>query len=167
MRSGRRSGICGRRRATFVSRDPAVVGIDGASAYSAGNGTTWIVAELDGVQDSIPVRVRQRAASIECSPASSLLMPVQDSVQLSVAAWRDAKGHLLDEAPTLVRWKALSLRSFYAPGESLEITPAGMVHSNKWDNVMVVGVDWRSRDGLDVGEAQYCSVESRSGLVVP
>lgn len=45
-------------QATFVSRDPDIIRIDGATAYSVGNGTTWIVAELDGVQDSIPASVR-------------------------------------------------------------------------------------------------------------
>jgi hypothetical protein len=148
----------------LVSRDPAVVDVvmnesgGGAVGRSASNGSTWLVASLDGAVDSVMVSVLQRPAHVTCSPSSPISLATGDSVQLHVSAWTDTHEQPLDSLPRFQWYMNSRADDEFAPGTSLEVTPSGMVYANRNPNSGVVGLLWRWPDGSDSGKFLPCEV---------
>lgn len=116
------------------------------------NGDTWIVAAFDGLRDSVLVHVQQLPVTIDCSPASPIHLALDDSVQLAVAAWRDAGHFVVQAPPTLTRWSL-------AWGDSgVTVTPAGMVHVGSTTTQGMASPHWTTPDGAFSGQADGCMI---------
>lgn len=72
--------------ATLVTRNAAVATLEGAPVVRArGNGSTFLVATVQGVSDSIPIVVQQVVAAVGVSPASASIL-VGDTVRYRATA---------------------------------------------------------------------------------
>jgi len=72
--------------ATLVSRNAAVASLEGTNTVQArGNGSTYLVATVHGVSDSIPIVVQQVIASIKVTPDTASIL-VGDTVRFRASA---------------------------------------------------------------------------------
>ena len=72
--------------ATLITRNAAVATLEGAPVVRArGNGSTFLVATVQGVSDSIPIVVQQVVAAVGVSPASASIL-LGDTVRYRASA---------------------------------------------------------------------------------
>ncbi|HEX8209066.1 MAG TPA: Ig-like domain-containing protein, partial [Longimicrobium sp.] len=72
--------------ATLITRNAAVATLEGAPVVRArGNGSTFLVATVQGVSDSIPIVVQQVVAAVGVAPASASIL-VGDTVRYRATA---------------------------------------------------------------------------------
>ncbi|HEX8724861.1 MAG TPA: hypothetical protein VF737_05670 [Gemmatimonadaceae bacterium] len=150
-------------RDTQVAKYVEVPSPSQRNMYSVGAGTTWVVVSKDLARDSMFVIVRQLPAAFECStasPSDQLVMSLQDSLQLSVTRWIDSTGHTVESPPVTTGWIMREVQAYYPPGESMEVTPTGMVYSNQYANVGTMNAQWRTQDSTAQGEVGSCYVRS-------
>lgn len=83
----------------WVSRDPAIASVSPVGVVTAiGNGSTTILASVDGVTDSAMVDVAQALDSIALSPATHTFASLGDTLTLTVTAY-DALGGAMEVPP--------------------------------------------------------------------
>jgi hypothetical protein len=88
---------------TWTSLTPAIATVDGEGVIRArSNGRARVVASTAGASDTVHVRVRQRAATLELSAARDTLL-LGDTLRLS-ARVLDANGHPIPDAS--VAWSS-------------------------------------------------------------
>jgi hypothetical protein len=139
----------------FQSLDTNIVRIVGNEPRSGlHEGRTWLIATYGSrLRDSVRVSVRQIANLIDCSPSSPVYLPESDSVRLTVAAWRDATGHLMATPPVLTDFFLEAQSTGFTP-----VTPDGWVRTPSYPWQGIVGVHWTSADGRSNGVADGCQV---------
>jgi len=138
----------------FHSLDTTIVWVVGNQPQSGlHEGRTWLVATYGSLRDSVPVRVQQVANLIDCSPSSRVYLAESDSVRLTVAAWRDATGHLMASPPVLTDFFLEQ-----ATTSSASVTSDGWVRTPSWPWQGLIGVHWRGATGQSRGLADGCWV---------
>lgn len=94
-----RNGQPMQRRATLVVSDTSVLSLDSASAgFARKNGTTTVVATIDGLSDTLTVNVAQRAARIIAALDTVTIDALVSRQTIPVVAV-DANGNVIAQAP--------------------------------------------------------------------
>lgn len=141
------------RSLVFSVRDTTVAHVDSSGTVLArGNGTTWLVAELDGRRDSLRLAVQQIPAGAWASP-SRLVLGQNDSIAVAITRWNDANGYQMAVTPTLVGWRVVP--AFDGDVPVATVTSDGVVHDGTAEGLDILQVEWQTADGrtgwIDVG----------------
>lgn len=140
-----------------AGRDTTVVaqGADG-TLYARAEGTTYVVASIDGRRDSIVTRVRQLPAN---AGWSWLTVSAGDSVKIVPGPWVDSNMNTLTTAPVVLGYRSVPLYEIQ-PAPVTTVDAAGWVHTSPGvTGTDVVEVHWATADGQYEGWAQTAYVE--------
>ena len=140
---------------TIISRDTNVVRVDSQVLHSVHSGRTYVVAEMDGITDSLPVRVRQTPAGVLCDSAYALHFPLNDTVHVTVDHWSDWNGRAMEWTPVITNM-ATSPYQYYP--FSATISADGTLYTGSTAGMGWLIVDWRSPDGSLTGSVGSCEV---------
>ena len=140
---------------TIISRDTSVVRVDSQVLRSVHSGRTYVVAELDGVRDSLPVRVEQRPTGVKCDSAWTLSFPMNDTVHITLDHWADWNGHPMEWTPVVTNITANPYT--WAPFAA-SVTTDGTLYTGSQQGQGTLQVDWRSPDGTLSGTAGGCTI---------
>lgn len=146
------------RSLVFSVRDTTVARVDSNGfALARGNGSTWLVAELDGRRDSLRLVVQQEPGGVWASP-SQLVLGTNDSGSVSITRWNDANGFQLAATPTIIGWRVVS--AFETGDVTVATVDAnGVVHDGTAQGLDILQVEWQSADG-QTGWLDVCAIWS-------
>lgn len=151
--------------AMLVSRNAAVASLEGTGTVQArGNGSTYLVATVQGVSDSIPVQVSQVAATVTVAPASATIF-VGDTVRYTAAA-ADSAGNAIANpqfawrtvVSTVATVDASGLVTGAGGGSTSVVAKTGTVEGSATVNVQRA----LTATAIDAGGHHTCAVSSGS-----
>lgn len=151
--SGSKVGIdCPAVKYEIASRDTNVVRVVDTTLYSVHDGQTYIVADVNGVLDSVPARVHQILSDIRCSTPFGEYLPLDDTVHIAFQ-WLDWNSQPLDSTPVVT---AITPQPWAGQPFAMSATPDGTLYTGSQQGQGALILQWHSPDGTLSGANTAC-----------